>query len=460
MLLSIVVNGSRGDIQPYIALALVLKTKYNVRILTSVGHKSFVEDFGLHHVKVWNGDVEKMMKTDKDVRAPMINGDVKTFYKVLGEKSKSSAKDHVALIADELQTNRPDLLIVGTLADYYEFYSRLVLKLPTIRVSLQMMGFNEEHAPSGLPTLPGGKHLETVMGIHARSFDGWRHLDKEMINLGLLSLESTLSKEYYLTEMEQRTLGTSSVKQIVCQSKLFKNILFPAAGENFIYTGPCILDGNQQKKNNSNFGGNDTEIMINEFIERDCDRKPVYCGWGSMIAKSSKDLVEFAVKSLMISGERGLILGGYADLTLDTLKKATDDEVLIAYAEDNVLFVDKASHENLFPRMKCIVHHGGSGTTQTALRSGVPTIITPVFLDQFDHAYVVEKLGVGIGFKDQIQHVSAESLGEAIKSVVNDGKIALRSKEVASKIITEDGKYAVAAEIDSFLESISNSTKE
>merc|ERR1712038_1618621 len=147
------------------------------------------------------------------------------------------------------------------------------------------------------------------------------------------------------------------------------------------------------------------------------------------VCKSPEFMVEFVVKSLQRSGERGIVLGGFAGLSLDLLKKVSDDEDLITYAEKYVLFIAKASHENLFPRMKCIVHHGGAGTTNAALRSGVPTIITPVFTDQFDHAYFVNKMGNGIGFSKQLQKITADELAKAIQSIVlqENGQKALLS---------------------------------
>jgi len=453
---SIIANGSRGDIQPYIALALALKEKYSVRILTSAEHKSFVEDFDLEHVNVWkwDNDTEEASKIGSNIRSAISHGNAKAFYGSLNELNIMNAEEFVTSTVEDLNTNRPDLLLVGSLAQYFEFYAPLVLKIPAVRVSLQVFGYNEDYAPLGIPTLPNGAHLDTLMEMKIQRYDGWKHFDDAAVKLGLPPLKSVLSKEDFLQEMDQTIRGSPSHKQIICQSAIFRDILFPSAGENYIFTGPCVLDAGQQKENNSFFGGDETERIIDEFIDRDHGRKPVYCGWGSMLAKSAEDMVEFAVRSLMICGERGIVLGGYAGLSLDTLKRSTTDEKVIAYAEEHILFVEKVSHENLFPRVKCIVHHGGAGTTQAALRAGVPTIITPIFLDQFDHSYVVEKLGVGFGFSQQLQQVTAESLGEAIKSVVNDDDIALRSKEVASKICKGNGTFEARAEIDKVIENI------
>ena len=104
--------------------------------------------------------------------------------------------------------------------------------------------------------------------------------------------------------------------------------------------------------------------------------------------------------------------------------------------------------------MKCIVHHGGAGTTNAALRSGVPTIITPVFTDQFDHAHIVNKMGNGIGFSKQFQHISAEELGGAIKRVAQSSKMLCHAKEIQAKVLKENGKKVVVSMIEEHWKSV------
>merc|ERR1712038_1524878 len=143
---------------------------------------------------------------------------------------------------------------------------------------------------------------------------------------------------------------------------------------------------------------------------------------------------------------RGIVLGGFAGLSLDVLKEHNpDDHDLISYAEENVLFLEKASHESLFPLVKCIVHHGGAGTTNAAFRSGVPTIITPVFIDQFDHSHVVNKMGNGYGFSKQFQKMSAQELGDQIKKVSQSTAMLSRAKEVQAEVLEENGNRAVVS---------------
>ena len=171
-----------------------------------------------------------------------------------------------------------------------------------------------------------------------------------------------------------------------------------------------------------------------------------------MTSKSTEHMVEFAVTALKMSGQRGIVLGGWAGLSMDALRNATSDEDLLAYAKENVLFIKEGAHENLFPRVACTVHHGGAGTTNAALRSGVPTIITPVFLDQWDHAYLVNELGVGFGFEKQLQQTSAEELAEAINRVITDEIIVDRARDFGLLQREEDGAHQVVSKIEKFWE--------
>merc|ERR1712038_510136 len=245
-------------------------------------------------------------------------------------------------------------------------------------------------------------------------------------------------------------MGSGNQRIIICQSELFKNILAPGASDKMPFVGPSVIDGTQQKEKGgvASFGGKDIHSKVEAFLMEDLESKPVYCGWGSMICKSPQHMIKFVVKSLQICGERGIVLGGVAGLSLELLKMSTTDNDLIAFAEKNILFLQKASHENLFPHMKCIVHHGGAGTTNAALRSGVPSIITPVFLDQFDHSHVLNELGIGIGLSSKLQQITPEELGKAIRDVVDNPEISIRAKEVQTKILQEDGAKVVVSEIE------------
>ena len=91
--------------------------------------------------------------------------------------------------------------------------------------------------------------------------------------------------------------------------------------------------------------------MIDEFIGRvdSYERRPQYLGFGEMLAISPASMVLVAVRSLSHAGERGIIVGGHAELSMELLLRATNDKEVIAYAKERVLFVENVLHENVFP---------------------------------------------------------------------------------------------------------------
>lgn len=215
----------------------------------------------------------------------------------------------------------------------------------------------------------------------------------------------------------------------------------------FQYIGAAIIPKEQQIEATKSFGESKSEITA--FIKNG-NKKPVYLGWGSMISKSAEHMALFAVKALKEINQRGIILGGWANIGMEALEKVTDDSSIIEYARKNVLFVDKAPHEWLFPQVACTVHHGGAGTTTVALRSGKGMVITPVFVDQFDHAHFVNELGVGVGFSKQLQKITPSELASAITKVISDPNITEKAKEVGEIVLAEDGARTLVEKVEDY----------
>ena len=86
------------------------------------------------------------------------------------------------------------------------------------------------------------------------------------------------------------------------------------------------------------------------------------------------------------------------------------------------------------------------------MRAGVPTIITPVFLDQFDTAYAINKLQVGVGFAKQLQKTTSDDLGAAISQVLSDPTFAKNAKEIGIHMRSpeEDGTKRIVEEVEKF----------
>ncbi|MNX93099.1 hypothetical protein D3C86_1252740 [compost metagenome] len=95
---------------------------------------------------------------------------------------------------------------------------------------------------------------------------------------------------------------------------------------------------------------------------------PVYVGFGSMPMADAVATTDVVLEALVMSGRRAVLAAGWGGLGGRTLP-------------DNVHLLDSAPHDQLFPLMSAVVHHGGAGTTAAGLRAGKPTVICPFFGD-------------------------------------------------------------------------------
>ena len=101
---------------------------------------------------------------------------------------------------------------------------------------------------------------------------------------------------------------------------------------------------------------------------------PVYIGWGSMTGFRG-GLTRLAMRAVRLSGQRGVIQACWARLSAADLDgEDGEDAELLAWAESGGLhFLGRSvPHTWLFPQCAAVVHHGGCGTTHTALLAGVP----------------------------------------------------------------------------------------
>ncbi len=164
----------------------------------------------------------------------------------------------------------------------------------------------------------------------------------------------------------------------------------------------------------------------------DAGAPPVYVGFGSMRPAGPETQTHLIRRALELSGQRGVLLTHSGALTR-------------LAASPNLFYVDDVPHDWLFPRMAAVVHHGGAGTTAAGLRAGVPSLVTPFIGDQHAWADRVHRLGVGprVG---GLKQLTADKLAQAIDTAVTDPTLRARAAALGEKIRAEDG-VAAAVEI-------------
>lgn len=153
--------------------------------------------------------------------------------------------------------------------------------------------------------------------------------------------------------------------------------------------------------------------------------KPICIGFGSMGGRIARQLTEMVIKAVSLSGQRAVLLGGWASIHETDLP-------------DNIYAIDSVPHDWLFPRVAAVVHHGGAGTTAAGLRAGLPSVIIPFFADQPYWGWRVYSLGVGPKYL-LLKKLTVQKLADAITLAVTDKEMRQRVQLLGEKISAEDG---------------------
>ncbi len=152
---------------------------------------------------------------------------------------------------------------------------------------------------------------------------------------------------------------------------------------------------------------------------------PVYVGFGSMRSRRMPALMGAAVDALRATGQRGVI-------------GASEEALAGIELPPTVVHAQDVPHAWLFPRMRLILHHGGAGTTGAALRSGVPSAAIPFWADHFLWARRAYELGVGPR-PVPAARLTAGRLQTMIETCEGDAAIRTRASELGRRLRDEDG---------------------
>ena len=171
-------------------------------------------------------------------------------------------------------------------------------------------------------------------------------------------------------------------------------------------------------------GGGILDPAVEQFLLS--EPPPVYIGFGSMVAAHAADLGRQAVEATLALGYRALVVGGWAELDRSVPR------------DPDVLARSSVPHAAVLPRVAAVVHHGGAGTTTAAARSGRPQVLVPHILDQYYWAHRVAAMGLGPpGVPVSI--VTADVLAERIDRAVHDPRILARASVLGSTIRGRNG---------------------
>ncbi|GAB3958489.1 glycosyltransferase [Actinoallomurus acanthiterrae] len=387
----ILAAGSRGDVQPCVALARGLAARGNaVRLIIAAGHEPLAAGLDTAVLSV---DPARLLETD-EVREWLQGGRnpvrfvggfkrlIRPMAEMLLEEIRSASKDADLLIC-------PTLGFVGHhLAEY-------------LHVDEALIHFQPSHPTSAFPH----PLVRRAFGAERLSFhlvdqiawqlgrpivDPWR---RDTLGLPKLSLRGPM-----------RTVR--DVPVLAC----FSEALVPRPPDwppSVHVTGYWFLDEPSWTP----------DPRLTDFLAS--GPPPVYVGFGSMVPRDPEATFRTIRAALRVAGVRGIVAFG----------EDGDDDILVAR---------DVPHSWLFPQTLSVVHHGGAGTTAAALRAGIPAVICPFFGDQPFWGDRVAAIGAGPP-PLPIKRLGPGALAERITTTVRDGGMRRRAALIGRHIAAEDG---------------------
>ncbi len=155
---------------------------------------------------------------------------------------------------------------------------------------------------------------------------------------------------------------------------------------------------------------------------------PLYIGFGSMPLGRARAKARVLTEALRLGGQRAVIARGWGGW----------DDGAFSSLGAQVHAIDAAPHRKLFPLMAGVVHHGGAGTTAACLRAGRQALVTPLMLDQFFFANLVTRNGAGPA-PLPVAKWRADTLARRLRDLAETPAYASRAQEIAARMAKEDG---------------------
>ena len=389
--------GSRGDVQPLVALGQALTALgEEVRLCVPPDFCAWIEELGMPTMPIGpelrstgKGSLPETLTPEQ--RRQMIEGTVATQFATIAQAARDC---DVIVGATALQIAAPS--IAEQLGVPYVFASYCPAVLPSARHAPPVLGWLGDKPV----TMPDYSEL-------------WEQ-DAQRWNAMWLPLLNAQRGALGLPRVDDVRSHVLTARPWLASDPTLAP--WPdAASEPVFQTGAWIVRD---------------ERPLSDEIERvlAAGEAPIYFGFGSI--RATPDLARVMVESARAVGKRAILSRGWAELALP------DDA-------PDCLAIGEVNQQALFPRVAAVVHHGGAGTTTAAARAGAPQVVVPQMYDQHYHAARVNELGVGAAHAPGA--ATTESLTAALERT-RRGEVAERARLVAGKI-RGDGATVAAQRI-------------
>lgn len=418
MKITILAIGTRGDVQPLIALGLGLKQAgYDLKIVTHSTFESWIRSYGFDFSAI-EGDPIGFLESAEGKKILESGSNPIKFIRLFSQ-TISPFVDR--LMTDIWQACQSTDVIIAHSALFWTYDLAQKLDVPYF-----LACYTPQTPTKKYPVAIGsGKSMGGLLNYFSYSLSSlflWQ-IFRKPVNQWLQNNLDLPSRSFFKSPLAD--MRNKKVPFLYAYS----NYVLPKPKswrkEDYV-TGYWFLDSATDWIPSKE---------LTDFL--DGGSPPIYVGFGSMSNREPETIANIVLAALEQSNQRGIIATGWGGISnIDLL--------------DSVFKLESVPHDWLFPRCTAVVHHGGAGTTAAGMRSGVPTIVVPFFSDQPFWGQRIKDLEVGTEPTKQ-QKLTVESLSVAINDVVNNTQMRDRATQLGKQIRSENGVANAVEVIKNYL---------
>lgn len=403
--IAILTYGSRGDVEPFIALGLGLRNAgHPVRLAAPAPYASLIEAHGLEFEPI-EGDPGELTKAFTD-RAGQ-----NWLRMVIEMMQHVRPIAQAAFHAVERATRDADLIVHSFLMT--EAGHTLARSKGVPDVSAQFFPVflpTSSFSAVGLPDLPLGAIYRR--STHALNTSVFRYGGRLLYRI----LSASSSDLPDLAAWPFR--GTTNTETPILLAYSSHILARPSDWPSWAYvTGYWQLEPRD--------GWTPPEAAV-RFLES--GPAPIYFGPGSMQTRDLGRLLHSVVSSARAQRQR--IFLGISPELLDGELEGPD-----------VFAAQGIPHRWLFPRMRFILHHGGAGTTGAAAIAGIPSTAVPFAADQAFWARQIHRLGLGPE-APPAKRLSRDRIEAILHDALTNTVYRRRARDLGERLRREDGVAA------------------
>lgn len=403
MRIVIIAPGTRGDVQPYIALGKGLQNAgHYVRLVSHGNFEPLVTSYGLEFWSFGN-DVKDAVETS-EMRELTEKGN---FLLLMAKMAKEARREALRFAEGGLQAAQGmDVVLSGIGGLFIGTAIAEKLDIPLVQAYVFPFTPTQEFSSILTPKLPAFLNRLSHQLARQLMWQGFRSAD-------------TIARKKVLNLPAAPLLGPYASKSTHNMPVLygFSPSVIPTPSDwkgNTHITGYWFVDETDDWQ---------PPAALLDFLQS--GSAPVYIGFGSMSNRNPEQTADLVIQALALADQRAVLLSGWSGLQKDNVP-------------DSIFMIDSIPHSWLFPRVSAVIHHGGASTVAAGLKAGVPSIVIPFFGDQPFWGQRIADLGVGAKPIPR-KKLTAEKLASAIQEVITNQEIRQRAGKLGEQIRAENG---------------------